>query len=218
MPLDWLYRTASTCEVECVSVMGRSLFATVPLAQPDGDIIRYQVEVRWQPECDSLYAREARHAFPVRLPSFCPSRHILPQGWFCLGWGASEPDMPVGMESATAWWALLRGYMTLQLWAHFSQEWRSDCEWTHGDPEIQQAVEKLEARIPRAVQNRQPKPTAACPCGSRHQYRRCHKMLVDDLDHLRAKLTESEDAQWADWTRQGHICCGTMAHCQLPSK
>lgn len=79
---------------------------------------------------------------PTRLPAFCPSRHINPDGSFCMYWQMASDIKVVDRDSALDWWSTLVRYLMLQERAEKKRKWPSK-DWAHGDAaEYQFLVQK----------------------------------------------------------------------------
>jgi hypothetical protein len=79
-------------------------------------------------------AVSAREEPPVRLPVFCPDRHINAGGSFCLGWGSTAAPEVVDEDSARTWWTAVTRFLQLQLTANELGIWPNRAnDWAHGD-------------------------------------------------------------------------------------
>ena len=65
----------------------------------------------------------AREVTPVRLPAFCPERHINPGGSFCLFWAEEEPLRIESTDSAGTWWSKLLVFLRRQESARALRRW-----------------------------------------------------------------------------------------------
>lgn len=85
---------------------------------------------------------------PLRLPVFCPDRHLNDGGWFCLGWGSTAAPAIVDEESARAWWTAVIRFLQLQLAANERGVWVSEAnDWAHGDAAKHQELAEAAAEI-----------------------------------------------------------------------
>lgn len=104
------------------------LLIAVALRLSDGRVI---------PHVLSIDARspvpKVREQTPLRLPAFCPNRHINSDGTFCMGWQTADPLSVVDAATATAWWARLLKYLRQQEIARRRGRWPAGEEWAHGD-------------------------------------------------------------------------------------
>lgn len=83
---------------------------------------------------------------PIRLPRFCPDRHINEKGWFCLGWGSTAAPAVVNDDSARAWWTAVVRFLQLQLTASELGVWANTVnDWAHGDAARHQALAEAAA-------------------------------------------------------------------------
>lgn len=91
-------------------------------------------------------AVSVREEPPVRLPVFCPDRHINEGGSFCLGWGSTAAPAVVDEESARAWWTTVVRFLQLQLTANELGVWTNGAnDWAHGDAASHQALAEAAA-------------------------------------------------------------------------
>jgi hypothetical protein len=80
------------------------------------------------------------------LPSWCPERHINPDGSFCLGLqagvGIGDSDQAVG------WWRKLELYLDCQEVAHKTGRWPAYAQLSHGSAgEIEIEAERIAASL-----------------------------------------------------------------------
>jgi hypothetical protein len=76
---------------------------------------------------------KAKEKSPVRLPSFCPERHINPDGSFCLYWEGDARLEVTDESSATVWWETLYQFLRHQERAAKLRRWPTAGGWAHGD-------------------------------------------------------------------------------------
>ncbi|MFC5565295.1 E2 domain-associated cysteine-rich protein [Rubellimicrobium aerolatum] len=110
------------------AVRSTSLEFILPVPRPGGTAPVYNIiaEIRG----DVVAAREAE---PVRLPAFCPERHINRDGSFCLGWDGADDLAVRDEETARAWWRRLFKFLSLQERAARRRRWPDRRAWPHGD-------------------------------------------------------------------------------------
>ena len=94
----------------------------------DGSIIDYALVVNQQPDGITLTVRENK---PLKLPAFCPQRHINPGGTFCLGYGDNFSNRVDNEDTAIVWLETLYRYLQMQTRAERLRVWPGD-EWRHG--------------------------------------------------------------------------------------
>lgn len=100
---------------------------SIELQRMDGRSSSYCIQV--SSEGKRLRARESGSNL---LPSFCPERHINPDGSFCLYWEGSE-QLDVGDDaSARVWMETLVQFLRLQERAAQIRRWPSRNAWAHG--------------------------------------------------------------------------------------
>ncbi|MGJ4728756.1 E2 domain-containing protein [Luteimonas sp. SDU101] len=91
-------------------------------------------------------AVSVREEPPVRLPVFCPDRHINAGGSFCLGWGSTAAPAVVDEDSARTWWTRVTRFLQLQLTANELGIWPNRAnDWAHGDAAGHQALAEAAA-------------------------------------------------------------------------
>lgn len=157
---------------------------------------------------------------PRRLPEFCPDRHIVADGSFCITRDALPP--PDTVERGRFWWRVLGGYLDLQVRADLLGEWEDRYAWPHGDAaaDLLDTAERLEERLPADVTawvhaGSLPKPNDACPCGGGRPSQRCHLALMEALMAARAQVRIHNEAYFRAFSDRP--CCGTLKSCLLRS-
>ena len=76
--------------------------------------------IRISPRSTSVVAREDE---PVSLPAYCPERHIVSGGTFCLYWAEVEPLGIDNAEAASLWWGKLVMFLLRQAVARKQRRW-----------------------------------------------------------------------------------------------
>lgn len=120
----------------CASVFGATahryqdeellLDLQVPLV--DGRSIPYQILAKISGS--EVTARELE---PLRLPAFCPERHVNNNGTFCMYWEGDQAINVIDEHSAMEWWETLLKYLMLQERATKIRKWPNNHTWAHGD-------------------------------------------------------------------------------------
>lgn len=210
------------------SVSDASLIADVTVERP------------WATQLFQLEIHEKKGAISVRervptLPLFCPERHIVQHGYFCLGLDVSSPK---SLEQAAVWWLSLLRYLELQMNADAAGTWPEKHAWRHGiawvwqkvlEDLIRQAdpgfIESLETgrirlldddRLPifwvrnDDLEGRVPKPLRE---GRRNRQR--HRDLMFKIGLVLTRMTEAEGQFWDYEKASGRVCCKTMINCPL---
>jgi hypothetical protein len=67
------------------------------------------------------------------LPSFCPERHIVADGRFCMYWEGEMSFDVVDRETAHRWIDLLLDFLRSQRRAAYLRRWPTDETWAHGE-------------------------------------------------------------------------------------
>lgn len=127
---------AQQAEAHGASVLthkGSMLLVALRLQRNSGRIIPYHLRI--EVYGDYVSVREEK---PLRLPTFCPNRHINPGGGFCLGYSQAEPQRIDDEEGAVAWWRRVLKFLTLQEAARKLRRWPSTVEWAHGSAAMHQ--------------------------------------------------------------------------------
>jgi hypothetical protein len=99
--------------------------------------------------CDGtrLVVREdpASHVLPV----FCPDRHIIDDGNFCMYWEEDRSFDVVDESSAVVWLEILEKFLRLQQRASYLGHWPSREVWAHGVSAArhQQRAEAVAAKL-----------------------------------------------------------------------
>ena len=125
----------------------------LPIKLVSGRIIPYTLSL------DQSGARvSVREETPKNLPSFCPERHINPDGTFCLYFpGATQLDV-VDEATATVWLEAVYKYLKLQDRARTKRAWPNSEHWAHGSAaqhqaKAQAAASALGPRFSEALAN-----------------------------------------------------------------
>jgi hypothetical protein len=139
-PLAYLDKVASEFGVTRSSATSPAkVIISVPRAGGD----RYDFALELSATGSAVSVREEP---PVRLPVFCPDRHINEGGSFCLGWGSTATPAVVDEESARAWWTTVVRFLQLQLTANELRVWANGAnDWAHGDAARHQALAEAAA-------------------------------------------------------------------------
>lgn len=198
---------------------GLCVSARMPL--PDGEEVVYHLRI------DAVgFDARVREREPARIPP-CPARHLFADGSFCMGFGMTGPPPLLDANTAASWWALLRGYLELQVIADLTGEWDPRYERAHGKEavfveEILEHVTLVFPWIREAIQSGAIRPSeragrvtgrrAPCPCGSGRQVRDCHEQVLASVlegAEIRGQLEEQA------WAAHPGPCCGRMRRCPL---
>lgn len=75
----------------------------------------------------------ARETAPLRLPAFCPERHINLDGSFCLNWEGEQVLEILDEPSARVWWETLYRFLLDQERVSKLRRWPTSDGWAHGD-------------------------------------------------------------------------------------
>lgn len=122
-----LERWAAGFGARDVVVRERGMEFVLPVPRPGGRAPAFAIVA--EADGEMVHAREAA---PVRLPAFCPERHINDDGSFCLGWQEVDDLGVRDGETAHAWWARLVRFLSLQERAAHRRRWPDDRAWPHG--------------------------------------------------------------------------------------
>lgn len=139
-PLAWLDKVASEFGVTSSSATSPAK-AVISVPRAGGDRHDFALELSATESAVSV-----REEVPVRLPVFCPDRHINKDASFCLGWGSTAAPAVVDEESARAWWTAVVRFLQLQLTANELAVWTNRAnDWAHGDAASHQALAEAAA-------------------------------------------------------------------------
>lgn len=181
---------AQQAEAHGASVLthkGNMLLVAVRLQRNSGKIIPYHLRI--EVYGDHVIVREEK---PLRLPTFCPNRHINPGGGFCLGYSEADPQRIDYEDGAAAWWRRVLKFLALQETARKLRRWPSTVEWAHGSAAIHQARAEAYARAlgPRFVE----------ALGRRRLQVRRQKRAPAFLT-----LNEGEKRLYSVWAKEGRV-------------
>jgi hypothetical protein len=125
---------------------------------PHADGIRLQYRVLVSANGPYLCAQEDPLA--RRLPEFCPERHIVADGSFCMYWAGELSFAVTDVISAGNWLSLLLNFLRLQRRAGKQRCWPNHQTWAHGSGAARQqlraelAAEKLGPDLKAAIEAR----------------------------------------------------------------
>lgn len=105
-----------------------SLDLSLPIEHVDGFVIVYDLIIKQADDGLSLKVQEYK---PLKLPAFCPQRHINHDGTFCLGYGDDFSTRIDTEDSAMIWLETLYSYLKQQRRAERHRRWQGP-EWRHG--------------------------------------------------------------------------------------
>ena len=132
------------------------LLLTLDVPHADGVRLQYCVVV--SATGSHLHAREEPLA--RRLPEFCPERHIVADGSFCMYWAGELSFAVTDIASAGNWLSLLLNFLRLQRRAAKQRCWPNHQTWAHGSGAARQqlraelAAEKLGPDLKAAIEAR----------------------------------------------------------------
>lgn len=122
---------------------------------PHADGVRLQYRVLVSANGAYLCAQEDPLA--RRLPEFCPERHIVADGSFCMYWPGELSFAVTDAVSAGNWLSLLLNFLRLQRRAAKQRRWPNHETWAHGcgaarqQQRAERAAEKLGPAMKAAV-------------------------------------------------------------------
>lgn len=110
-----------------VHVDSQTLELTIGLLRADGLEVSYTIIA-----FSSGTTVRAKEKSSMRLPSFCPERHINPDGSFCLYWEEEGRLEVIDESSARDWWETLYQFLRHQERAAKLRRWPTAEGWAHG--------------------------------------------------------------------------------------
>jgi hypothetical protein len=132
------------------------LLLTLDVPHADGVRLQYRVRV----SANGPYLSVEEDPQDRKLPEFCPQRHIVEGGSFCMYW-AGELSFAVTDEiSAGNWLSLLMNFLRLQRRAAKQRSWPNRQTWAHGVAAARQqlraehAAEQLGPELKAAIESR----------------------------------------------------------------
>ncbi len=198
-----------------------TLLAGVATEQLDGRGPTYVIEITdpsWVPARPFAPGAVRVREFPGarKLPGVCFPRHIVREGYFCLGFDPSQPSYPITRNDAQKFWGILHHFLKLQNKATLSGKWQDDA-WPHGRKaaEIQIELDRVLETVPASLQewNTTTTPGKQCPCGSALRVEACHGPNLIQIRKLRDEVRKAEQQFYQ--ANSGLACCGTMRACGL---
>jgi hypothetical protein len=127
--VDWVVSRATVAGWTVDRRSDQEAILLVPITHADGLTISYRIVV-WG-EGPQLLAREDPDS--RKLPAFCPNRHIIHSGAFCMYWEEDRRFDVVDALSAEAWLNLLLDFLRSQRRAAQLRKWPTDEAWAHGE-------------------------------------------------------------------------------------
>lgn len=132
------------------------LLLTLDVPHVDGIRLQYRVLVN----ADGSYLRAREDPLSRRLPEFCPERHIVDDGSFCMYWPGELSFAVTDPTSAGNWLNLLLNFLRLQRRAAKQRRWPNLETWAHGNAaaahqfRAERAAEKLGPELKSAIEAR----------------------------------------------------------------
>lgn len=104
------------------------LLVVIPVVHVDSAVISYRVSVT------GIGSRliAAEDADGCKLPRFCPERHIVGSGQFCMYWERDQQFEVTDQGSAEHWLGVLTDFLRSQRRAANLRKWPTDQAWAHG--------------------------------------------------------------------------------------
>jgi hypothetical protein len=138
------------------SYASEELLLTLDVPHADGELLTYRLLVA----AKGAYLSVREEPDDRRLPRFCPERHIVGDGLFCMYWSADQSFAVTDLASAEKWLNLLIDFLRLQRRAERQRRWPNDETWAHGSAAVFQRqaenlAEKLLPNLRSAVTARQ---------------------------------------------------------------
>lgn len=129
------YGATLACASECCQ-------ATVTIPLTSGQQHVFELELT----CDGNHVAAREQVVGNKLPSFCPDRHINPDGSFCLGWGADDPGLITDEAAAHIWWSSVVRYLRYQIVANKRHGWPGqENDRAHGEAAKDQVIAEITA-------------------------------------------------------------------------
>jgi hypothetical protein len=102
---------------------------TLPVTSADGQVTTFQIAISGAGP--KVFVGEDPSC--RLLPPFCPERHIVAGGRFCMYWERDMSFDVVDRESAHRWIDLLLDFLRSQRRAAYLRRWPTDDTWAHGE-------------------------------------------------------------------------------------
>lgn len=110
-----------------------AITAVLPVQHADSKTITYEIEITGSGR--RLIAAENPSA--SLLPRFCPERHIVGKGVFCMYWDREHRFDVYDSASARKWLGVLIEFLRAQRRAAYLKRWPSAEAWAHGEAAAQ---------------------------------------------------------------------------------
>jgi len=129
---------------------------TLDVPHADGVRLQYRVVV----SASGPYLCACEEPLARRLPEFCPERHIVADGSFCMYWAGELSFAVTDAASAGNWLNLLLNFLRLQRRAAKQRCWPNHQPWAHGSGAARQqlraelAAERLGPDLKAAIEAR----------------------------------------------------------------
>lgn len=143
--LDWLTEVLEARGLRITRNSSAEARFNLPIDHSDGRVLTYSLVVSGTGETLSV----AEDSTAPLLPRFCPDRHIVGDGGFCLCWEQEQRFDVFDQESASVWLDVLTSFLRTQKRAAYLRRWPTAEAWAHGVPaaRAQKRAEQLGASI-----------------------------------------------------------------------
>lgn len=129
---------------------------TLDVPHADGVRLQYRVLV----SANGPYLCAQEDPLARRLPEFCPERHIVADGFFCMYWPGELSFAVTDAGSAGNWLSLLLNFLRFQRRAAKQRCWPNHETWAHGTDaareqlRAERAAERLGPELKAAIATR----------------------------------------------------------------
>jgi hypothetical protein len=117
------------------------LLLTLDVPHVDGVRMLYRIVV----SADGPHLSAHEESTSRCLPEFCPERHIVDDGFFCMYWSGELTFTVTDSDSAARWLNLLLNFLRLQRRAAKRRRWPNQETWAHGRAAVHQQRAELTA-------------------------------------------------------------------------
>ena len=143
--IDYLAEAAADEGFDFAAHSSDKATLSLPVVHATGKVVVYSIDLAARGSAVQAAESEAAHL----LPRFCPERHIVGNGGFCIYWEAEQQFPVTDRASAKRWISVLVNFLRYQERAAYLRRWPNNEAWAHGDgaARAQRRAERLAVKL-----------------------------------------------------------------------